>query len=528
MTKYTMPTDNAPQPDKPGRSRTKALALAAILLLAAGFFLFFFRSPSHKKASVFDNKSDMAEENQKLAEYLISINNRETGMFESFVGSAHFIEDVRYEEMPMMKTAKGYLDDQAFTYDQALAIIALLNMGQADKAREMLNIYEANFGIPKNGYYGLFTSYMCDKFDYYFPSPSGEFNTLILGIDGDRIHVGPVMWVGIAAQHHFYKTKSAEFVDFIIKMFLWARELPHYKLKDGSDGSVCMGHGWGVPWEKVFSTENILDYYSFLQNLHAMIKADDDRVIRNMQINNISVTDVEEEIRCTERWFKEVGYNKRGTFSRGGFGPTDDGKYTIDELDVLDVNSWAFTAIGPANLERLGIDPFKLAENAESRFGVSVFAQGKKYSGFDFGSKESYSRKRSEPLIWWEGTGHMVVAYKVLADYAYEKQDKNLAYWLFEKHKFYLNEMTRFSDDLIQRDSGQLPYVSKLLSENEISYVFDDWWPIARSEHAAQKITPASVEGKYVISIASTLWRYFGAAGLNPFDAPSSAGNSSR
>ena len=496
-----------------------------LLLIGAGLYLSRKQTPSRVATNGFDNKMDMVTENLKVTEYLDSINNKETGLFESFVGSAHFIEDVRFPQIPMMRTADGYLDNQAFTYDQALCLIAMIHMGQLDRTKEILKVYESNFMIPKNGKRGLFTSYMADKFDYYFPSPSGEFNTMILGIDGDRIHVGPAVWIGLAAQHYYFRTRASDFIDFTVKMFLWARSMPHYTLKDGSNGSIAMGYGWGAPWEKIYSTENILDYYAFLKNLLAMVEQDDERIMRNLSVNNLGISDIEEEVTNTENWFQQIGYNKRGTFSRGGFGPTEDGSFTIDQLDVLDVNSWAFSAIGPETMDKLGFDPFLISENTEKRFGVSVIEKGKKYSGFDFGAKESYSKRRDESMIWWEGTGHMAVAYKLLAEYAQKKGDENLAYWLFEKHKFYLDEMTRFSDDLIQRDSGRLPYVSKLIKDKEISYVFDDWWPIARSNEPSvseQKITPVSFEGRYVISIASTLWRYFGAAGLNPFDATES------
>lgn len=474
---------------------------------------------SHK---VFPGVSD---ERKKLKRFLQSIEVKTTGLYQSFTGTANWIEDVRFLEIPLMRTEKGYLDSQAFLYDNALVLIAMIDMEDYEKAEYMLHLFEDNFSLRKNNCLGLFNAYDVTMFDHYFYTKPGKYNQLVMGIDGDRIHIGPNIWVGLAAQFYYFRTRSLLFVDFVMKMFNWARDFTHYTLPQGERGAPSMGYGWGPDWQKVFSTENIIDYYAFLKNCLAMVNMKDNRVLAIMKKNDISFKDIEKEKLATQNWFKRIAWNQRGTFNRGGYGPTKvKGKweYVVDTLEALDVNSWAICGIGPEDLDRMGIDPIELVRQAEDKFRVEVMVQGEKFWGFDFTIKEAYSQRRDQPMIWWEGTGQMALDYNMLADYAVGRSENRAAESFLKKYRFYVDEMNRYIDLITRSENNELPYVSHIIKDKQFVYAFNDWWPLARSSRIGNGLAGSFSEEKkyrFVFCISSTLWRYFAMIGLNPFDA---------
>ena len=135
--------------------------------------------------------SSVSEEREKLKKFLRSIEVKKTGLYQSFTGTANWIEDVRFLEIPLMRTERGYLDRQAFLYDNALVLIALIDLEDFAKAKYMLHLFEDNFSLKKNNCLGLFNAYDVTTFDYYFYTKPGKYNQLVMGIDGDRIHIGP-------------------------------------------------------------------------------------------------------------------------------------------------------------------------------------------------------------------------------------------------------------------------------------------------------------------------------------------------
>lgn len=471
--------------------------------------------------SIHTGSGNLQKHRNNIEDFLNSIQSKTTGLFNSFQNTATWIEDNRfYPKIPLMRTAKGYLDSQAFLYDNCLCIIALIDLERFKMAATILSTLEDNFFVSKNGNQGLFNSYVSTHFDYFFYTRPGVYNYLVMGIDGDRIHLGPNTWVGYAAQLYYFRTYSVEFVDFVFKMFLWAKnELAHYRLPNGNIGAPCMGFGWGAPWPKIFSTENIIDYYAFLDNTIKIIEKRDRRVLRIMKKNNITLNDVIREKNKTEDHLRQIGYNQRGTFNRGGFGPTPDGGYTVDTVEALDVNSWAVPALGCDKLKDMGCDPVELMRNCERKFRVKNTIQGRDYYGFDFTTTKGYVGKRQGPIIWWEGTGEMVLAYHLVAEWAEKKHREKDAEECREKYHFYLDQMDSFSDDVMDSSCYELPYVAYRIKEKEVSYTFNDWWPIARASRSGQDLLSSEGEEPWVICISSTLWRYFGAAKFNPFDA---------
>ena len=94
-----------------------------------------------------------------------------------------------------------------------------------------------------------------------------------MGGDGDRMHAGPTLWVAIAALNHAKLVRNTRYLEFVLDIVDWCRsELAYFRFPDGERGGISMGMGWGPDWNKIFSTEHNVDYFSVLQMLHEIYK----------------------------------------------------------------------------------------------------------------------------------------------------------------------------------------------------------------------------------------------------------------
>jgi hypothetical protein len=434
---------------------------------------------------------------KEILRFLRSFEAGETGLFRSYSHTAWSIDDPRFSPPVFMRTTSGYLDDDAFTYDQAVAIVCLIYCGESEKAKRLLKIFEDNFDMEKNGRRGLLNSYVASRFDCFFPAPSGEKDLLCLGVDGNRIHLGPNAWMGLASEHYYASAKDPQALRFALKIFTWAKGLHHYPMPDGSRGAVSMGFGWGPDWENIYSTENNLDYYAFLKNLAEIY----DNVTTSRAVFSdmkVSLEDVKKERSDVEKWLLQVAWNKRGTFNRGAHPD-------VDTVEALDCNTWALCSLGPSYLESRGIDPKGILGGMEKKFAVEIDHAGQKFSGFDFTDKDSYDAKRDRKVIWWEGTSQAALCFRIMADHLSERASPGAEEFL-KKYSFYINEMRRLKQSL-KTESGAMPYITPPVGEKEVIYYFEDWWPAVRSKN-----------GKVSISLVSTVWNFFAEAGFNPFE----------
>jgi len=334
--------------------------------------------------------------------FLDSLRSPETGLLQSYKSSS------LYYYIPSSNTfEKGqepYLDNQAYTYDMATAIMIYAATGQAEKAKRIIEVLNKEFYREKNGQIGLLTSYRCDHF--------ASDKTLIMGDDGDRIHVGPSMWVALACLQYTRITGDGKYFPFVVDIAKWASALPHYKYPDGKLGGVSMGSGWGPDWSRVYSTENCKDYYSILVILSRMYSQCSDKVRQVFIDKKFTDKEMNREMAGMERWFKEIAYNKE----TGGFncGYNEDG---LDTCKALDTISNSISVVGPEKLKKWGIDPFGLIEFAEKYLQVKDTIKGQSVEGFDFTVPEEIGNKRRR-VIWIEGTAQMVLAYKIMSQYS--------------------------------------------------------------------------------------------------------------
>ena len=435
-----------------------------------------------------------------LKQFYESAHIGKTALIQSFLNTSPFLDDTLHGRENVMKTDSDYLGNQSFTYDMGIVSMAYILMKDYKRAESILDDLADNFHVKKNGLTGLYNSYLNQQYDYYYLTPSGKRNLLIIGIDGSRIHAGPVLWVGLACQHHYAETKSRRYIPFMIDIFKWCRALRHYKMPDGSQGGVSMGYGWGLAWDNVFCTEHNIDYYAFLKHLKKIISIEDFYIQETFKEKKVSLKMIQNEIDSVLRWLKSVYKSETGTFSRGI------NLNRKDSIEALDTTSWGIASLGPEWMKEAGIDPQRMIQRAEELFKVKVTVEGRSYEGFDFTDKTGYSKRRKEPCIWFEGTGQMIVLYSSLNSYYSQKSDFLNADLYQKKADFFLNEITRFSEDL-KFPNRSLPYTSLNLQTNDVAYAFFDWWPIARGK-----------DGKWVLSAVSTSWKYFAQKKFNPLD----------
>lgn len=408
------------------------------------------------------------------------------GLVESFRGTSRYCYDLFTRAFCFGRW--GSLDGQSFTYDGATAAIACALAGRTKKAESILSVYEKEFYWLKNDMVGLFNSYRTDVYDG---------TRLPIGVDGDRIHLGPSMWVGISALQYTALTGDTQFVDFIIDIAKWAQRLNHYRFQDGKKGAVSMGFGWGPDWSVVYSTENNLDYYAVLTMIKQLYESGNSQIRNIFYRKSYTLKDIDSELEGIKRWLEEVAYDsKKKTFNCGY------NEKGIDRTRALDTITWSISALGTDLLKELGINPFSLIDFAERKFLVANDIEEQRIRGFDFTDTEG--RQRQLRMVWVEGTAQQILAYQAISRYC-----NKMGYT--EKSKEYRKKAIKYSDELekvsqlTQLIDSSLPYTCKRLGEKEIVFAFKEEWEIPRGKY-----------GKWVASLAGTVWRYFALSGFNP------------
>lgn len=413
-----------------------------------------------------------------------------TGLVESFHGSSPYYYDPASAQYYPDK--EGILDQQGFTYDLSLVVMVYALNGQYRQAEQILRVLEHNFSVEKNGYIGLLNSYKISGFN------GQDQYGLEIGIDGDRIHVGPNMWIALAALQYDKLSGTNQFLPFVIAIAKWAYSLPHFVMPDGRRGAVCMGSGWGPDWSTVFSTENIIDNFAVLNWLEKIYQTGTETERRIFAVKSFGLKEIREEKESIKQWLLKAGFNREYQSFNCGYN-----EFGADQTKALDTVSWGIAALGPAMLVNWGIDPLKMVDFAEENFQIYQEINGEPITGFDF-TDEKYKDPNRQRIIWWEGTGQMIVMYQVMADYCRQLGDLDRMYSFQRKATQYLAEMDKMSR-IAKLPNGVLPYTSIQPKDTEIVNTFFYGWEIPRGKN-----------GQWVTSLASTMWRIIASVGFNP------------
>lgn len=347
------------------------------------------------------------------------------------------------------------LDDQAFTYDQALAGLVFLRQGDIESAGKIFRFFYEEWKGE-----GFWTVY----------------NTR--NREGGRIEymriMGPNAWIGLFSVHYYKKTNDPRALELATEIAFWIRSLPH------RDGGVAMGDG--DVWKSAYSVENNLNYYALLQSLFTEVRRKDDQDA------------LVEELLALKKWFRHQAYNRpRGLFSRGIY---------PDTAQALDSNSWALLVFGVTNLKRdFEIDANFLIDRIENYFAVQNggdFGQNVLNArGFDFSDANNAGLCQRPGMKWIEGTNQMVLVYKMMRDYYRDKgpSGKSKANYYKARYDHFFN---RNGDDAVWQ-GGTLGFSYTDAPGTQIWSDNPDW---------------RSSQGP---SVAASAWVYFALSGINPF-----------
>ncbi|MDD5021278.1 MAG: hypothetical protein PHR82_03955 [Endomicrobiaceae bacterium] len=434
-------------------------------------------------------KSDYYRLQMKTASFFDRQTSSVNGLVESHRGTSVYSYD--FFTRSFILGSGGVLDAQAFIYDSAIASLAYVLAGQNSKVVKILRVCQKEFYNKKDeSKFGLYNAYKTDI-------PRKRWG-LTPGIDGNRVHLGPNVWIAIVAFQYTALTGKLDFLQFAVDMLKWASEINHYRFSDGERGAASMGYGWTPPdWSKIYSTENVVDHYAALKMAKDIYYNSNIDVKSYFKKSDYDIDKIDAEIENIERWLVKLIYDKtKKTFNMGY---NDRG---VDRTDALDTVSWTITALTPERLTELGIDPFYLMDFADEEYLVADKIENQEISGYDFTNQKG--RRKNYRMIWFEGTCFHITTIQAMYDYANKLDKKDLAQE-YKKQAVSLLEQVDDAAKLINLIDNSLPYTSKKPTEKQIFTTFADYWEIPRGK-----------DGSWVASSSSTGWRLIASSAFNP------------
>ncbi len=319
-----------------------------------------------------------------------------------------YLDDIRYDKprlddprfLVSYETIRSTLDfdtllrNVAFTYDNALALIAFTAAGDWNRAKLLADAFV--YAQEHDRYYTdgrLRNAYQSGDL-IIAPGwrPNDREGTVRLpgwwNEAEQRWHenaefvgsgTGNLAWTMIALLDYYEKRGGAPYLNAAIQLGQWIVE--HTYDDRGAGGYIGGYTGWEPNPEKLLwkSTEHNLDLYVAFERLYR-ITGDPTWYERAEHARNF----------VEAMWNEEGGFYWTGTLEDGA---------TINTQTVpLDAQTWALLAFGPNERTRRAI----ACAEAHHR------ATWGNYEGFDFNDDRD--------MPWFEGTGQMVVAYWVLGE----------------------------------------------------------------------------------------------------------------
>ncbi|MBD3245717.1 MAG: hypothetical protein GF333_01760 [Candidatus Omnitrophica bacterium] len=298
------------------------------------------------------------------------------------------------------------LDRVCFTYDQSLAAIVFLLFDEQEKAKKIMDFYLGQ--VRKEG--KIYNAYHTRGHVYEYVR-----------------HSGPYAWIGIAALTYVKKTGDRTYLPVAehVAEFLWAMMDEEGGIKGGPQ----------VDW---YSTEHNLDAYAFFRMYRAIAP----------QARYRGAADK------VKTWMSTYAYSSYGPPVKRGKG---------DSTIATDTYSWSLTAIGPAQLRSLQMNPERIMEfavkNCEVETTFSFGGRQHRVRGFDFAKFRNSARGG---VISCEWTAQMILAFEILADYYRERSERKYRYY-YEKAERYLTELQKMiitSLSRVGREEPCFPYAS--------------------------------------------------------------------
>lgn len=253
------------------------------------------------------------------------------------------------------------LKDQASTYDQALAGLAFLLMGDYERAKQILAFYATKW--DGKGFYNFYSSLDAR-----------------VGL-GWRRHVGPNMWLALFIYQYEQFTADTSYRFIAEGLCDWVISLPHYNGGPAmSDVDESNTH-----WREMVSTENVIDVVAVFQI--AIEKIKDYRRIEWYA----------DELSKCKKFLRQTAIQKNGSLARG-FRPFLGG---VDKTPTLGSMSRLIAVTLPQNLQKeYKISLEKMLAYAETHFQTpirgelaSVYWLASETQSFSPAVRKAYSEK---------------------------------------------------------------------------------------------------------------------------------------
>ncbi len=340
-----------------------------------------------------------------------------------------------------------FLEDQGATYDQALAGMAFLLMGDRERAKRILDFYQSRW--EGKGFYN------------FYSTVNGR-----VGLEWRR-HVGPNMWLALLIYQYTAMTQDETYLPLAEGLCDWVLSLPHY------NGGVAMSdlEEPEIPWPEIVSTENVIDVVAVFQMAVKMTR------------DYRKKTWYEQELTQSKQFFKNVVIGADGAIGRG-YRPFLDG---VDRVAALDTVTWLIATSLPQNIfSEYGVAVSTLIQKAEETFGIDL-EPGR---GYDYTSLTEARKANRERICSLEWSAEMAQVYWLTLDCA------DLLAEPKEKREQRLSQILKGLDAYMIREEGRIsyPYASHAAEKT-----FADGW-----------LTPdVKRRGGQAGSVAATCWRFF-------------------
>ncbi|MDD5196698.1 MAG: PilZ domain-containing protein [Candidatus Omnitrophota bacterium] len=301
----------------------------------------------------------------------------------------------------------------AFVYDQALVAQAYTYFYDFERLHKILDFF--NHKAKKRN--GLF-------FNAYYVN-DGEPAEYI-------VHSGPNIWLGIAASQYTQRTKDRRYLNLAEDI---AQGIINLQKQDREGG---LRGGPDVEW---YATEHNLDAYAFFNMLHKL-------------------TGKQKYIEARDKilaWLVKHTYDKMDIPVKRGKG---------DSTIATDTYAWSIAALGPQELENLGMNPDRIMEFAEQTCTADVFyarpdGRKVKVKGFDFAPQSHLARGGVVSSEW---TAQMVISFKIMAEFYLKKGEtaKSRSYQLkADEYLASLGNMIISSPSPSGQGESCLPYATQ-------------------------------------------------------------------
>lgn len=257
----------------------------------------------------------------------------------------------------MSLAGSGSSKPLSFTYEQALAAQAFTSFSDFERARRLFNFFKKNGIGAGNGFLAA-----------YYADGTVPAEAVIAS--------GPNISLAIAIAQYTHKTKDRRYLGLAEEI---AAEMIALQKTD-KNGAIPSGEDSG----QYFAKDN-LDAYSLFVMLN--------KITGNRQYEEAALKGL--------AWLLDNIYDKDGS----GMRPEKSGI-------TGDTSARAIAAIGPQELEISGVNPERIIEFAEKECRVkSYYLRPAGQAG----------EKQDDGIVTSEWAAQMVIAYKIIADYYYQK-----------------------------------------------------------------------------------------------------------